>query len=189
MKSVILFGTKPLMYLCEVPVLFLLGVSIYFNDKVDGAVGLYPLILACIAGAVFMFLFLFRGILISTEEVRSFGPYSSKDTAIINKDKLLVLTPRAKGKLRVELFGSNDVPVFDWIDKDDERREINLYRDTTVGGSNSVGRVLRFFGVTEDRWSVIRDAESYTEEYDFFILTKETTENGVRYLLKFTETV
>ena len=190
MKSIYLFGTKPLMYLCELPVLFLLGVSIYFNDKVEGALGLYPLIFVCIGAIIFMFLFLFRGISVSTEEVRSFGPYSSKDTAIINKDKLLVLTVRPKGKLRVELYGSADKPVFDWLREEDASKgEINLYRDTTVGGVKAVGRVLNYFGISPEECSEIHSAESFSREYDFFILTKETAESGERYLIKFTETI
>ena len=190
MKSIFLFGTKIRMYLCEIPVIFLLCVSIYFNDKVDGVVGLIPLILACVAIAVFMFIFLLRGISISKEEVRSVGPFSSKDSAVIKKDKVLVLTVKPRRKLRVELYGTDETPVFDWLSADEvSDGTINLYRDETVGDGRSVLRVLEYFGIPEERAREIIGCESCSEEYDYFIVSKEVKDSLECYSLHFTETV
>lgn len=191
MKSVFLFGTRMRMYLCEIPVIFLLAVSIYFNDKVDGALKLYPLILACCAAAIFMFVFLLRGISVSAEEVRSVGPFSSRDAAIIKKDITLVMTVMPGRKLRVELFGIDESPVFDWQKGNNavEEEEINLYRDTAVGGHGSALRVLTYFGIDRGEAEEILGSDSFSATYDTFIFSKEKTEKGYTYTLKFTETV
>lgn len=191
MKKIFVFGTKLSMYLCEVPIILLLCAAIHFNDGLTNTVKLYPLIIACIAGIVFMFIYLLRGVIISGELVRSFGPFSSRDRAIINKDKTLVLTIRPKGKLKIELFGADDAPDLDWVDKESRsnRDYVNLYRDIAIGGVGTVKRILGYFNVPSADIPAIIAGEGYEKEYTDIKVCKEKTELGDVYSIKFLRTI
>ena len=194
MKKVFLFGTKLHMYLCELPIILIFASSIYFNGFVDGEVQpgrLYPLIIASGVGIVFMFVYLLRAVIISAEGVRSFGPFSSRDKAIINKDKTLVLTVRPKHRIKIELFGAADAPDFDWIkaDDDDAKGDVNLYRDIAVGGNGAVSRVLSAFDVPKEDIMKMLSEDSFYGEYSIVAVTKTVTEHGPTYSVRFLKTV
>lgn len=194
MKKVFIFGTKLRMYLCELPLIAFFVLAIVFNDTSDkniGAAGLYPLIIMTAAGAIFMFIYLFRGIIVSGESVRSIGLFSSRDRAIINKDKTLVLTLRPKHKIKIELYGKDDAPQLDWISEDDSasRDYVNLYRDIAVGGVGAVRRILSSFDVPKEEIEEIVLAEKISREYSLVDVSKEKTELGDTYSVKFKKTI
>ena len=190
-KFVFIFGTKLRMYLCELPIVLLLICSIHFNDSMTNAFKLYPLIIACIAGIIFMFIYLFRGIIISREIVRSFGPFSSRDKVIVNKDKTLVLTLRPKHKIKVELFGDDDAPDLDWVDKADSssRKNVNLYRDIAVGGEGTVKRILAYFDLNDREINEIVTSENGSLELADIAISKKKSELGDVYSITFLKTL
>jgi len=193
MKKIFIFGTKLHMYLCELPLIAFFVLAIIFNDTTDesiGAAGLYPLIFATGAGIIFMFVYLFRAVLISAESVRSVGLFSSRDRAIINKDKSLVLTIRPKHKIKIELFGKDDAPDLDWISKDEAPRDyVNLYRDIAVGGVGTVKRVLSAFDVPKADIDEIICSESFARDYSLVSVKKEKCDQGDTYSVKFLKTI
>ena len=178
------------MYLTQLPILVLLVAALYFNGSAPSPVKLYPLIIACIGGIIFIFIYLLRAIIINNEKILSFGPYSSKESAVISKGKTLVFTTRPHTKIKVELFGYDETPAFDWIDKTDaEKQYTNLYRDFAVGTSRTVGRVLSYFGVAREDIEKAISSKELTIEYPAFILKKDVSDEGERFSLEFTKTV
>ena len=194
MKKVFIFGTKLRMFLCELPLLFFFVASIIFNDSTDkdvAPVGLYPLIIALGCGMVFMLVYLFRGIVVSGESIRSIGLFSSRDKAIVNKDKTIVLTLRPKHKIKVELFGKDDAPKLDWAINDDtvDRSNVNLYRDIAVGAEGTVKRVLASFDIPKEKAKEIISSERYEGEFSLISVSKSKTEHGDTYSIKLLKTV
>ena len=128
--------------------------------------------------------------IVSAEGVRSFGPFSSKDRAIINKDKTLVFTLRPNRRLMIELFGKDDAPELDWISKDEGARDYaNLYRDIAIGGERTICKVLSAFGVPNAEIEKAIASESFNGEYAIVSLEKKKTELGDTYSVKFLKTV
>ena len=190
MKSVVLFSTRWLMYLTELPIILLLAAAICFNGGAPSPLKLYPMIIACCAGIIFIFIYLLRAIIINNEKIRSFGPYSTKESCIINKGKTLVLTTRPHSKIKIEVFGYDDTPAFDWIDKNDaEAQYSNLYRDFAVGGKRTIARVLRYFGASEAHINSALSDSDFEYEYPAFILKKSSSDDGDKYSIEFTKTV
>ena len=190
MKKVILFCTKLRFFFVEIPPILLLLIAISYNDTVDTAIKLYPLIAVSVLFIIFVFLYFFRLIIISTEEIRSAGLFSSRDSAIINKGKALIITPLKKNKLRVVLFGKSGIPDFSWAKNEGyENLEIDLYREVAVGGTATLKRIFKYFGVPSDEIKSILNTDFYKKEYKYFTLTA-STENGVKeYRILFTETI
>ena len=194
MKKVFIFGTKLPMFLCELPLLGLFILAIVFNDtsgKTISKAGLYPLMIMMAAGMIFMFIYLFRAVLISGEAVRSIGLFSSRDRAIVNKDKTLVLTVRPKHKLKIELFGKDEAPQLDWISDSEtiDRDYVNLYRDIAIGNDATVGRVLRSFDVPKQDIEEILLSESYSRDFSLVSVKKEKSDLGNTYSIKFLKTI
>ncbi|MBQ8879833.1 MAG: hypothetical protein IJY69_03205 [Clostridia bacterium] len=188
MKSIILLSTKAAMYLTEIPIIFLMWAAIYFNSGAEGLLKLYPLIIACGAIIIFIFIYLLRAVVIGYEEVRSFGPFSSKDRAVISKGKILSLTLKRRRKIKVELFGYDDAPMLDWA-KDQGARYANLYRDVAVGGMSAVRRVLSFFGFDKEQICSIIESEEQVVKIHGIIAKKSVSNGEAVYSLEFTETL
>ena len=190
MKGLFFFSTKLRMFISEIPIIILLALAIRYNPMVQTPMKLYPLIIACIAGIIFIIIYLFRAIVISNEEVRSIGLFSSRDRSIINRDKTLVLTLRPRHKIKVELFGIDDAPGLDWIDKEDvEKRYTNIYRDITVGGTRAVRRTLVYFGLSSEEIDELISKEKMHIENDDIRVRKEKTEHGDTYSIYFKKTL
>ena len=58
MNGVFLLSTRMRMYLTEIPIIALMAAAIHFNGTADGWAKLYPLIIACGAGIVFIYIYL-----------------------------------------------------------------------------------------------------------------------------------
>lgn len=191
MKKVTLFSTGCLMYLTELPILYLLYISIKHNSGVEGPIKLYPLILALIGGAVFILIYLFRIITISTDMIKAAGPYSSKEKALITEGKTLVLTLLAHGKVKVELFGVDETPpLLSWTQTEEYQKiEVNLFRDRAVGGAGAVRRVLKYFNVPDEDIKAALVSESFSSSYQSIELLSERREDIREIKIKFTETI
>ena len=164
MKKLYLFCTKPVMFLTELPILALLALAIIFNDSADGLLKLYPLIITSAAIAVFIFIFFFRVISLSNEEIRIIGRFTSRESAIINEGKRLVLTLDSRGRLKLELFEDDGVlPELDFLknDPDYKPQGLNLFRERAVFGEHSLRRVLRYLEVSDSDIGAILSSDTY----------------------------
>ena len=172
MKKAYIFCTKWWLYLTEIPPILILTLCIIYNNKVDTPQKLYPLIAFCSLVIIFIFLYFFRIIVISTEEIRTVGLFSSKDSAIIEKDRILVFTLLQKNKMKIELEGKTSAPGFSWI-KGGEYEEcyINIYRERAVGGKIAVSRVLNAIGVNHQEVSNFFEAKSLEKKYENITVT------------------
>lgn len=190
MKKIYLFCTKWWLFLTELPPALLLTICIYYNNMVENPGKLYPLMVFCIAAMILIFLYFFRLISISTEEISSIGLFSSRDSAVIEKDTALVITMLKGGKMRIELDGRSKAPGFSWIKGGEyEETDINLYRDRAVGGAGTVRRVLTFFSVSADDADRLLSNESFSKEYDFFTVSGYIENEHKKISVRFTETI
>lgn len=190
MKKFYLFSTKPWLYLTELPPVFLLAIAIYYNGSVDSVVRLFPLIIFAVLAIVFIFIFFMRYIVISTEEIKSCGPYSTKETAVIKKGLTLQITLLPRRNLRVRLLGHSDSPVFSWSKSDDANKtEISFFNERAIGSRAKVSRLLMYFGIhSEDVEKAFSDS-TFEKEYDFCIL-KSHLQGKIRNIrIEFTKTI
>ncbi len=189
-KKTYLFCTKLRMFLSEIPLSVLLTLSIIYNNEVDGLLKLWPLIIALSCFMIFIFIYFFRLISISTEEIRAHGLFSSKESRTIEKDKTIVLTVRSKNRLRVELFGKDSKPMFDWIKEEDAEPEfVNLFSEKAVGGIGSVKKVLAYFGVDAKDCDRIFASEPFEKEYSLVKITTDTVNEEKKISIKLLQTV
>lgn len=190
MKKTYLFCTKIWFYLCEIPPIVLLIISLLYNSDSTGLLKLFPLIIISSASIVFIFLYFFRMIIISFEEIKCIGAFSSKDSATINKEKSLIFTLSPGRKMIVRLYGNSGAPGFDWAKNEDyEPTEIDLFREKAIGNMRSIERILSYFKVPdEDIKTLVRD-DVYEKEYENFIVKKECVDNKTTVSIKFTNTI
>lgn len=150
MKKFTLFShTKPLTLLNLLPSTVVAIIAIIFNGYVDTFPHLYPLIITALGITLFLAIFIFRILLVSTEELRMIGPFSSRDKALIKKDTMIKITLKRKNLVRIELFGENEgEPIFDWMKADERGDKICILRESVVGGTKAATRLLKFFDVS-----------------------------------------
>ena len=152
MKSIYLFCSKPWVYLTELPIIILFTIAVNYNDASKDVFKFYPLLVFLALAIVFIAVYFFRLISISTDEIRSLGLFSSRDRAFITKDRTLVIAVRPRGILRFELYGGmGSEPVFDWMTAEDaEHREVCYFRGKSLGGKATVSKILEFFELTHE---------------------------------------
>ena len=191
MKKTFVSSTSLLMLLTEIPLIAVLVLAIIFNDRAGAFPKLYPLIIATSLGIVFIFIYLFKLIIISYEEIKIIGRFSSQDKAIINKGKTLILTLRERGRLIITLFGNDgERPAFDWTQGEDYTPvDINLFREKAEGGERSVRKILSYFEIPKVDVDAILTEDGFTGEYESFNVWTEKLEGKRNVYLKFTKTV
>ena len=191
-KRIYLSSTKPVTYLCELPLLVLLILAIRFNGSAAAPIRLYPLIVATAGAMIFIFIFFYRVISLSVEEVRMFGRFSSRDRALINKGKILKLSFRGRDRLKVELFDDDStLPELDFLRNDPSYKPcgLNLFRETARCGWKRVVKILRFFGINESDADKIYNEDTFSAEYEGFILSSKKDEESICISIEFTETL
>ena len=191
MKFVFLFCSKLRVYLTELPVVLLLAVAIHYNDGSDALFKLYPLQIFLVLAILFILVYFFRAITITYDEIRYHGLFSSRDSAVINKDKTLIITMKPGRRLAVELFGNDGkLPALDWLKDDDTPPvDIFLFRGKAVGGERSVRSVLKYFGVAEQDLGAVFTEDSFSAEYDDVSLSVEKKEDIRIFKIKMKETI
>lgn len=190
MKKAYLFCTKFRFYLCEIPPVLLLIITILNNKESTGVLKLYPLIIFSIASIVFIFLYFFRMITISFEEIKTIGMFSSKDSVIINKDKTLIFTFYKRKKMTVRLYGNNGTPSFSWAKGDGyQSQEIDLFREKAVGNLRSIKKTLAYFEIPKEDIKAILTHNDFSKVYDNFIVSKLKEEDKTTVSIKFTKTI
>ena len=190
MKKTFLFCTKPLFYLSEIPPVALLILCICQNSQAEGVLKLYPLIAVLCLFIVFIFLYFFRGISISNEEIQSVGLFSSRDRAIIDKGKTLTATIRPDKYVRIELSEKTANSSFSW-DKEKQLplTDINLYRDKAIGGKRAADKILRYFDVSREDRALLLSDEDFEKSYENFNLIGRTIDKNRRISIEFTQTI
>ena len=146
MKKIFLFSTRLRVFLTEIPLLVLLGIVISVHDSAPSIVKFYPLEILIGAVCFLIAVYFFRAVLISEDEIRQLGRFSSRDRATIEEGKTLVLTLAAKKLLTVELYENDESkPTLPFASEYAGR--INLFREKTRGNKKTVRRILVFFGL------------------------------------------
>ncbi len=192
MKRKYLFCTKIRIYLLELPVILLLVLSCIYNGNASNTFKLYPLIIFLSLLIVFILVYFFRVISISFEEVSYHGIFSSKDKAMINKDKELILTLNKRRRMSVELFGNDGkAPELDWIKEGENYTvtDIFLFRGKAIGTKGSAKRILRYFGVENEDIDLVFKNEKFFGDYEYVTLTSEKSDEKTVLRLKMKETV
>lgn len=192
MKSKFLFCTKFRYFIGEIPLLLILAAAIYYNNRIDGFFKLYPLIFICAGAIIFIFVYFFRAVSVSFEEIKDIGRFSPRDKAVINKGKTLIITLKKRRKICIELFGNDGKPPFlpsmDENGDSDAPIDINLFRGFVIGSGRVAISLLRFFGVrAEDAQKLIAsDGEAVYES----ITVTSSQDSGLRQIkILFTETL
>ena len=190
MKKTHIFCTRLWFYLSEIPPIALLVISIIYNNDSKGILKLFPLIIFSAAAIVFIFLYFFRMIIISFEEIKCIGAFSSKDSAIINKGKTLILTVDKKNKMIIRLHGDGGIPGFNWAQGNDyHHTEIDLFREKAVGGLRSIRKVLEYFEVPKNDVCTFIETNNLEVEYKDYIVSRSTDEDCITVSIKFKNTI
>jgi hypothetical protein len=179
------------MFLTSLPIFSVLILAIIFNGQAEGFAKLYPLIIAAALGIVFIFVYLLRFIVISTDEIKIIGLFTSKDRAIINKDKTLIISQRKKKRVKLILFGNDGRrPALDWANKDDFTPvDINLFKEIGYVGSATIKRIFRYFEIDEPTIDALILKEDYSVKTPLYELSKTTKDKKFEYKIKFLETI
>lgn len=191
MKSLYLFSTKLRMYWIILPIAVILALAIIVNPYTEGWMKLYPLIIACVGGIAFIFLFFFRLIKINWSEIKDVGRFSPRDSALINEGKFIVLRPERGGRVKVYLYGNDGLPELDWMrDQSSDASVICMFRGRTEGGKRTVKRVLRYFGVPKADFSEIIGNVDFLRQYESVkVSTRVNDTERLEYVIEITETV
>ena len=159
----------------------LLYLSVIFNDAVDLLMKLYPLIIFSSACIVFTFVYLFRAIEISYEEIRYIGRFSSRDSATVSAGRTLVLDLLKGGKVAIKLYGKEGYnPDIKWLQPDDEESaDICIFRGKAYFGEVTVARILTYFEVDNDDISSFIENDGISKSYEN-VTVSSLTENEHR---------
>jgi hypothetical protein len=190
MKSIFLFSSRLRVYITEFPPVALLIVSIIFNNKAENLLKLYPLIIVLSALVIFIGIYFFRGVLIKKEEVRAVGFFSTREKAVIKKERALVITVLPKKKLRIELFGDgkDGLNTYTWL-KEEEQREINLFRAKGIGKAKKAKKILSFFNINDEHIQKAFEGDKFSVEYEKLIFSSSIRDESRVLRIYFKETV
>ena len=136
-------------------------------------------------------LYFFRFILISYDEIRYIGLFSSRDSAVINKDKTIIIRFLSYGRLKISLFGTDGkAPALDWAQSDENYTpvEIFLFRGKAVGGKRCVKRILKYFSVPKEEHSSFINSD-FEGKYEYAEITSSIVNDSREIRIKITETV
>lgn len=177
-------------FVVALPMAALLVASILMNDTVDTLLKLYPMIIACSLGIIFTFVYFFKAIVLSKDEIKYIGPFSSRDSAVINEGKTLILTLRKNGKLGLALYGNNgENASLDWLKSETAIRDIYLFKGKAIGGVGAMSRTLEFFDVPGDDIKMITEHEEASLDYEDYSITASIVEGEKEVRLKFKKTL
>lgn len=189
MKKKHLFCTKIWFYLTEIPLALFLYVACYYNFTSDNPWQFIPLIVILTLVMAFIGIYFFRAITVSFEEIRYRGLFSSRDRAIINKDKTLIITLRPHGNLGIYLYGNDGrPPLFDGL-KGEESIDIYLFRGRAVGGKRTAASLLRYFGIAEADIDAALTQAYHFAQAESVALSSELSEDVKEIKIKFKQTV
>ena len=190
MKFLFFLSTKLKVFLTEIPPIILLMVAIAYNGAVDSPFKLYPLMVILCALILFIPVYFLRGVLISYEEVRCVGFFSSKEKAIIKEDRTLVLTVLPKRKVRIELFAKNDdgESSYAWL-ANEASVFVNVFRARVNGKEGIVRRTLRYFEIDEDVISDAIENDNFSAELEKVKVMTDIENESKKVIVYFKQTL
>ncbi|MBQ7343813.1 MAG: hypothetical protein IJW53_03495 [Clostridia bacterium] len=192
MKAVYIYASRLRAFWVLVPMSMLLMLSISFNDTVDGAIKLYPLILFSIGAIIFTFVYLFRFISVSYSEIKYIGRFTSRDSATVNAGKTLVIDILEKKRVSVRLFGNEGYnPEIKWLTNEDgEDGDVCLFRGKAYGGESVAISLLRYFGVEDYAdLDAILSEDGFVKSYENVTVRSLTELEHRQIRIKFDKTV
>ena len=190
MKNIYLFCSKIWVYLTEIPVIVLLWVTLSYNNESEDLFKFYPLIVFLCVAIIFIFVYFFRLISLSYDEVKFHGLFSSKDSAFISEGKTLTVELSRAKTIRIKLFDdAAKEPAFEWMKAEDVvHRDVCVFRGKAIGGAATVKKILRFYGVGEaNAANATLDGFEYEDE-NILAFTKNDGECAVT-KIKFKKTI
>ena len=174
----------------SIPPAIILIASIILNDWVKSPGGLIPLIIFSGLIIAFTFVFFFRVVTLSTDEIKMIGPFSSKDSSVINEGKTLIITRRSAGRISIDLYGNNGVNAdLDWLRDVRTVRDIYLFKSNVVGGVGAIKRILLFFGISEEDAETLISSKDIYKEYPDYTVSISCVEDAQEIRIKFTNTI
>lgn len=191
MKPIYIFASRLTALWVLLPMSIVLTLSVRFNNNVDGAMKLYPLIIFSIGAIIFTFVYYFRLIAISYSEIKYIGRFTSRDSATINEGKTLVVEMLEKRRVSIRLYGNEGYnPEIKWLTNENgEHGDICLFRGKVYGGDEIAARILLHFDVDTRDIDTILQEDGYNETYENVTVTTET-ENSHRVIkIRFNKTV
>ncbi len=189
-RNVILSSTAWWAFWVEIPLIALLAWAMSVNIHAEGTLKLYPLIIVLIGAIIFTAVFLLRLVEVSYSEIKAIGRFSSRDSAIINEGKRLNLKLLDGGKVRIILFGRDEMPGFDWLKPEEgDGGELPLFRGKVYGGKRAIKSVLKYFGVGREDIDAIFVGKSSEIVYDALTVVTTRPEDGIEINIIFEKTI
>ena len=153
MKKLYLLSTRPWIYLSEIPLLLLLIFAIQNNEKADGVWKLYPLIITTVIGMIFILLYFFKLVIVSTDEVEVFTIFQGRDSATLNKGKTLIIAKISRARAKICIFGNDGAPPdIDYVKNDKYYTPLDIFllRTKALGTDGTLVRIMKYFDVPKD---------------------------------------
>ena len=174
----------------EIPLVLLLIWILNDNNKVEGILKLYPLLIMTIAAMIFVVVFFARFVKISYAEIRAVGPFSSKDSVIINAGKVIKLVKQPFGKVQLSVIGHDVACGLEWMKPEDRIRDITLFKSVVYGGDLAIKYILSYYGANAADLDELVKREELSKKYDFITVTVGVDENGAKeYTIRIDETI
>lgn len=188
-KKKILFCSKAWYFITEIPLLLFLYITCYYNFSSGEPWKLIPLILVLLATIIFIGIYFFRYISISYAEIRYHGLFSSRDSAVINKDKTLIITMLGGSNLSVELYGNDGRPPLYAGINSNTSVDIYLFRGRAIGGKKTVSSLLSFFEIDEAEIEKALYNDEMSFDNENISLTAKKKEDIREIRIKFKKTI
>ena len=177
MKRLYFFASYFRTAIVELPLLFMFLLTLIYGKRVPGPMHLYPLQTVLVFMIVFTVVYFFRAVSVDYDEIRAVGFFSSRDRAMIDEGMTLIFTLFPKHKLKIELFGfDGQNAALEWL-RDEQPREIYLFRERVRGGKRAIGRALKFFGVPMDAQEKIFSDDAYQGEFESVTVSAKKKED------------
>jgi len=177
-------------FIVALPMVAILIAAIWLNGTVDTILRLYPLIAVSAFGIIFTFVYFFKIITLSKDEVKYVGVFSSRDSAVINEGKTIILTKKKRGRIRIDLFGNNGKNAeLDWLKNDQTVRDIYLFRGKALGGNSAIKRTLEFFNVPAEDIIEFLSVDTLAKEYDDCTVNTELADGEKQIKIKLKKTL
>ena len=191
MKKFVFFpNTVVRPFLVSLPLVMLMTAAIRLNGTVDTPLGLLPLIIFCAAAIIFTFVFFFRPTILSRDEVKTIGPFSSRDRAVINEGKTLILTERTRNLVSIDLFGNDGVNAdLDWLKSEAAVTDIYLFKSKVSGGLGVIRSVLLFFDLPEADIKKLLESSNIEIECPDYCIKSSIIDEKREVRIRFTNTM
>ena len=191
MKPIYIFASRLRALWVLLPMSIVLTLSLRFNDGVDSALKLYPLIIFSIGAIIFTFVYYFRFVAISYSEIKYIGKFTSRDSAGINAGKTLVIELMEKGRINIRLYGNEGYnPDIKWLtNTEDESGDICLFRGRVYGKKGIAERILRHFDIDAADIDTVLANDGFSKTYENVTVTTETENDNKQIKIRFDKTV